>query len=490
MKNITVFPRNNSGNFWKYFLLTGLLVLFIIPLVVSGETSGTADVTGNVLQYPVARFTANITSGTAPLAVNFTDLSADEPASWNWEFGDGTNSTDQNPTHTYAAGIYTVNLTVTNAAGNSTIMSVQYINALPVSTIPSQIQSLFVGGGGGGSSADSTAIGPGLQLPAMVNPLVPSGERDSQLAPVQGSPVSSTIDLSPYSGFMHTDSLCNQFAIIDREAAERSGATISVSGKTVEIIRPGFTLSIMAGTMTEADGVIRAGDIQSILLASTPIESYAEGVGLVTSSFITNLGSVQPNAGLTITLGDSTDPLVAEIFRLAVEQEGDEIQAIAYTLTVEKTNIADSTCICSYSLAGYSLTVKTVNIPATYSAMITMSVPAEWVNTHGGVNSMVIGRIGDDQKGTILETTFSGYDRNGNMEFVALSPKGLSIFALIATKGPLQAQMGPPASMMPGITGVSGIAILIILIVVFIAVSIIWNKQRPRPKKPGQQEKK
>jgi len=489
MNNTTVCPWINSGNFWKYFLLTGLFALLIIPQIITGATSGTADVTGNVLRYPVARFTANITSGTAPLSVNFTDLSADEPASWDWDFGDGTNSTDQNPTHTYAAGIYSVNLTVTNAAGNSTIVSEQYINALPVSTIPSQIQSLF-GGGSGGSSADSSVIGQVLQLPAAVNPLVPQAERGSQLAPVQESPGTPTIDLSPYSGFIYTDSLCNQFAIIDREAAERSGATISVSGKTVEIIRPGFTLSITSETLTETKGVIRADNIQSILLVSTPVESYVEGVGPVTSSFTTNLGSVQPNAGIIIALGDSIDPLVAEIFRRAVEQEGDEIQAIAYTITVQKLNIAATTCICSYSLAGYSLTVKTVDIPATYSATIMMSVPAEWVNAHGGVNSIVIGRIGDDQKGTILETTFSGYDRNGNMEFVANSPEGLSVFGLIATKGPLQAQMRPPVSMMPGITGVSGIVILIMLIGVLITGYYLWKKQRPRPKKQGQQEKK
>ncbi len=39
---------------------------------------------------------------------------------WSWDFGDGSGSTDQNPTHTYAAdGIYTVYLTVTDANGMS-----------------------------------------------------------------------------------------------------------------------------------------------------------------------------------------------------------------------------------------------------------------------------------------------------------------------------------------------------------------------------------
>jgi len=60
----------------------------------------------------------------APLAVQFTDTSANSPTSWHWSFGDGSISGSQNPAHTYTnAGAYTVMLTVTNAAGsNTTIM--------------------------------------------------------------------------------------------------------------------------------------------------------------------------------------------------------------------------------------------------------------------------------------------------------------------------------------------------------------------------------
>jgi len=72
---------------------------------------------------PVASFTANVTTGTAPLAVQFNDTSTSPGiSSWNWIFGDigtGNTSTLQNPSHTYAtAGTYTVNLTVTNSSGS------------------------------------------------------------------------------------------------------------------------------------------------------------------------------------------------------------------------------------------------------------------------------------------------------------------------------------------------------------------------------------
>jgi PKD repeat protein len=66
---------------------------------------------------PGASFSGTPWSGVAPLTVQFTDDSTADAApisSWNWDFGDGTSSTDRNPSHTYATrGIYTVSLTVT-----------------------------------------------------------------------------------------------------------------------------------------------------------------------------------------------------------------------------------------------------------------------------------------------------------------------------------------------------------------------------------------
>lgn len=66
-----------------------------------------------------ANFAASVTSGAAPLFVNFSDLS-DVPGatSWLWEFGDGTSSTAQTPAHLYGAnGTYDVRLTVTSPNG-------------------------------------------------------------------------------------------------------------------------------------------------------------------------------------------------------------------------------------------------------------------------------------------------------------------------------------------------------------------------------------
>lgn len=76
---------------------------------------------------PVADFSADSTTicgGT----VQFTDNSTGGPTSWLWNFGDGTTSTLQNPSHTYATtGTYSVSLTVTNPQGNDQITKAGYI---------------------------------------------------------------------------------------------------------------------------------------------------------------------------------------------------------------------------------------------------------------------------------------------------------------------------------------------------------------------------
>ncbi len=50
--------------------------------------------------------------------IQFNDLSSGNPYTWSWDFGDGNTSTQQNPTHTYAAdGTYGVCLTITDTCG-------------------------------------------------------------------------------------------------------------------------------------------------------------------------------------------------------------------------------------------------------------------------------------------------------------------------------------------------------------------------------------
>jgi PKD repeat protein len=77
---------------------------------------------------PVTSFTADARNGIVPLTVRFTDTSANSPTSWKWNFGDGSTSTEQNPSNTYTrAGTFSVSLTATNDLGSRTVTSDDYI---------------------------------------------------------------------------------------------------------------------------------------------------------------------------------------------------------------------------------------------------------------------------------------------------------------------------------------------------------------------------
>lgn len=86
--------------------------VYTVSLTVQGPGgSSTQNRANYVTVRPVAKFTAAPTSGSAPLNVVFTNQSTAHDSS-EWNFGDGTTDTTENPSHAYAAGVYTVSLRV------------------------------------------------------------------------------------------------------------------------------------------------------------------------------------------------------------------------------------------------------------------------------------------------------------------------------------------------------------------------------------------
>ncbi|MCB0514619.1 MAG: PKD domain-containing protein [Chitinophagales bacterium] len=127
----------------------------------------TINVTLNVIAFPQAAFNANTTMvcGTG-IAVQFTDMSVNVPTQWLWNFGDGTTSTQSDPTHIYTEnGTYTITLTVSNDLGEDTFTLEDYITVdlycidKPIPTSGNQQISgcngnLYDSGGANGSYAN------------------------------------------------------------------------------------------------------------------------------------------------------------------------------------------------------------------------------------------------------------------------------------------------------------------------------------------------
>jgi len=78
---------------------------------------------------PVTDFTATPLSGISPLSVTFSDKTANNPTSWQWSFGDGGTSTEQNPVHNYTTnGLYSITLLASNSHGSDTLTRTNYIS--------------------------------------------------------------------------------------------------------------------------------------------------------------------------------------------------------------------------------------------------------------------------------------------------------------------------------------------------------------------------
>ena len=98
-------PVSIGGVTYGTFVMNSYVkYIFSRPFVTPEPAHGDWQAEQAIVTAPTANFTANQTTGTTPLNVSFTDSSTNTPTSWYWEFGDGNNTTSQNPTHVYYTG--------------------------------------------------------------------------------------------------------------------------------------------------------------------------------------------------------------------------------------------------------------------------------------------------------------------------------------------------------------------------------------------------
>lgn len=132
---------------------------------------------------PVASFTPNPITGAAPVTIQFTDTSTGNATSWAWNFGDGTTSVSQNPSHIfYAGGYYVVTMYASNAGGQSLNTYSYTLQITPIPGVPSNPNGTTINGSFGGwlnvTAAPSIAVLPDIPVDVPANTTVAMGALD------------------------------------------------------------------------------------------------------------------------------------------------------------------------------------------------------------------------------------------------------------------------------------------------------------------------
>jgi PKD repeat protein len=445
----------------RYHLASSIIVMCVLLslIVQAGAGNGSASVTITGIyipsQPPVTQFIANVTNGDAPLAVQFTDTSTYSPDSWNWSFGDGNFSTIKNPEYTYAVtGIFTVNLTVSNAVGNDTLTQPGYINVTsgaggvtPVITVTQgPVESIFsyLGGGGGGESGSASAAAAAAQPAAAVQPANPIGQQllappEQIAAPAVAAPnpaanpgIAAPVAAASYpAGFTGLSYNANgQGTVsIDTGAALAAGATVTMYADHVNVYQhhsPGVLLTFWGNNFKTNNGTI-SGQVSRAEFVTDPLNATL-AFGNISGSVHAALPALTQRVYLNLTVPGNVSTVTMNQFQDSLSGNGLQLNTVAYTFDVQKVNLT------------------------TGPANVTFTIPASWVNQNGGKNAVMITHISETGKPELLNTVYEGTDAQGNMIFRGDSPNGLSLFGLVTAEAYAAEQKANPNATYVGVS--------------------------------------
>ncbi len=203
----------------------------------------------------------------------------------------------------------------------------------------------------------------------------------------------------------------------------------TVNGNAIKIDEETFTLIIETeGAPTVGNGTAN-GTVAGISLTTAPVSTTFGTLGNVTASLMANLTGIPSGAALETTISENISVAAQSAFQIAATADGLNLDAVAYTMNIVKTNLANGQDISD--------------------ATIRMSVSPAWVAANGGYDSIKIIRFAEDGTKEVLTTIYLGFD--GELDqFEAFSPNGLSIFGLSAASAASVAPSGSGSSSSSG----------------------------------------
>jgi hypothetical protein len=251
------------------------------------------------------------------------------------------------------------------------------------------------GGNSGNSNAGGNSGG------ATVSPDTKTGQGESNSLSIRGSQI--TIEEN-----------AREIAL-DVQKAKDAGETISVQGSVITISKGSMTIRITTTAELKEINGVKTAVVRSISMEHQPITARFKNTGTVSASFKADLMSLPPpDSAITANIIENPGQPEQAAFHQATAEQGYQLEAVAYTMDIAKTNLDDG---------------KDIG-PAT----VTMNINPSWVADHGGAANVRIIHFADDGTSQMLATRYMGLDSSGNQIYEGTSPGGLSIFALITVK--------------------------------------------------------
>nr|WP_319377584.1 PKD domain-containing protein [uncultured Methanoregula sp.] len=439
-------------------------------VTVTGATPTPTPTTTPSGTVPAAFFSASSTAGTAPLTVLFTDTSTGTPTAWHWDFGDNssTNATVQNPVHTYAAnGNYTVNLTVANAAGSAYMVKTNYVTVsaavtptpTPTSGTPVIPAAAFKANKTEGDKPLAVKfVDQSTNTPTSWHWDFGDSSTSAEQSPVHTFSAAGTYTVSlkaenaagnntaTKSGYITVIApvvQSNTFAVsnvtattsagVQNVTIDTTGGNVTKSGNVVTISNTTSWSSLaitLAANTTQSTGTAVNGTVETVKATTEPVTAPIASVGTPTVQIALNMSAMPgTTSAITQTITKDPDAAAQSSFSLFASSAGKQIDEIAYTLNVQKTNLAN---------AGDGGIIQ--------SATLTMTVSKTWVDAHGGTGALAVLRRADDGTTQILTPTVTGPDSSGNYLLTIVSPNGLSTFSVASVSAVSSGSSGSTSS--------------------------------------------
>jgi len=257
------------------------------PWPYSGAAPDIGAIESGLAPAPHADFVPQPSEGTAPLLVQFADQSIGAIDTWQWDFGDGTTSSEQNPSHTYQTpGVYNAILTVIGTGGGNSASIGIVVSAPPIMYV------LTISAGPGGITSPSPGDHP---------------YNEGELATITALPDSNyrfvqwLLDGIPYTGDVINVVMSGDRVLV----AEFEEIVLPPNEYSVTITTVGQGITQPSGEQTVAEG-------ESITINATPFSDWRfdRWVGDINSSQPTITFLVNENMSVVAVFTEITPPPV------------------------------------------------------------------------------------------------------------------------------------------------------------------------------------